>query len=111
MAIADAAKHLNFQFKYSSLMLIVQCYILSTTGLKRKKRKNIQRRQHSVPICLRWDVPPNDGLMDDESIKECREFLTKKGLELIDFLLLCKQRIMKLFEAQIKDIKDRIEPC
>lgn len=81
MAIADAAKHVNFQFNNAgSTMLYPRHHRL------KKKKRNIQRRQHSVPRCLRWDVPPNDGLMDDESIKECEEFFTKKGLEIIDFL-------------------------
>lgn len=38
-----------------------------------------------IPRHLRWDVRPNDRLMDDESMKEWGDFFTKKGLELLDF--------------------------
>ncbi|PIO13460.1 hypothetical protein AB205_0035140, partial [Aquarana catesbeiana] len=62
-----------------------------------------------IPRRLRWEVPPNDGLMDDYSMKEWGDFFTSKGLELIDFLLSRKRRKMILLETQIAELKSSIE--
>lgn len=63
-----------------------------------------------IPRRLRWDIPPNDGLLDEESNKEWRGFFVSKGLELLGLLLSHKQRKKKWLESQIKEIADRIEP-
>lgn len=57
-----------------------------------------------IPRHFRWDVLPNDGLMDDDSMKEWGDLFTKKGLELDKFLLLRKQRKMKLLKTQIREL-------
>lgn len=62
-----------------------------------------------IPKHLRWDLPPNDGLFDDESNKEWCDFVVSKGLELLRLLLTRKQRKNKWLESQIKEITDRIE--
>ena len=62
-----------------------------------------------IPRRLRWDLPPNDGLTGEESIKEWFNFFTEKGFELIRFLLSRKQRKKLWLESQIKEITDRIE--
>lgn len=62
-----------------------------------------------VPRWLRWYIPPNDGLFDDESNTEWGDFFVGKGLELLRLLLLRKHRKKKWLESQIKEITDRIE--
>lgn len=63
-----------------------------------------------VPRRLRWDVPPNDGLTDDESIKEWYQFFNNRGQELIDFLLIRKRKKMLLLDKQISELKSLLEP-
>lgn len=63
-----------------------------------------------VPRRLRWNLPPNDGPTDDESIQEWHDFFDKKIQELIDFLLLRKQRKMTILDKQIGELKSKIEP-
>lgn len=62
-----------------------------------------------VPRRLRWDIPPNDGLEDEESLKEWFLFFNSKGKELLSFLLVRKQRKLKIIENQVKEIKDRMD--
>lgn len=62
-----------------------------------------------IPRRLRWEVPPNDGLMDEHSMREWEKFFTDKGLELIEFLLARKRRKMTLLETQIAELKSSIE--
>lgn len=63
-----------------------------------------------VPKRLRWDLPPNDGLVDDESLLELQYFFDKKGQELLELLLVRKQRKIKVLDKQIVDLKNKIEP-
>lgn len=62
-----------------------------------------------VPRRLRWDLPPNDGLTDNESNVEWCNFFVDKSFDLLRLLLLRKQRKQKQLEKQIKEITDRIE--
>ena len=62
-----------------------------------------------IPRRLRWDLPPNDGLVDDESNKEWFNFFNNKGFELIKFLLARKQCKKLWLEGQIQTISDHIE--
>lgn len=63
-----------------------------------------------IPRRLRWDIPPNDGLYDEASMIEWRDFFVKKGSELIQLLLSRKERKMEFLESQIRDIRNTIEP-
>lgn len=63
-----------------------------------------------TPRRLRWDVPANDGLFDDDSVKEWGDFFMRKGVELMELLLRRKQRKMKSLESQIQDLQVHLEP-
>ena len=63
-----------------------------------------------IPRRLRWDVPPNDGLVDIDSISEWSSFFIKKGMELMELLLVRKQRKLKILNSQINDITTILEP-
>lgn len=62
-----------------------------------------------IPRRLRWEVPPNDGLMDNDSLKEWGDFFTSKGLELVGFLLSRKRRKMTQLDIQIMELKSTME--
>lgn len=62
-----------------------------------------------IPRRLRWDLPPNDGLFDDQSNKEWFNFFTDKGFELLTMLLSRKQWKKIWLESQIKEITVCIE--
>lgn len=49
-------------------------------------------RENIVPRRLRWEVPPNDDLMDKEMMGEWFEFFNSKSLECLMFLLERKQK-------------------
>lgn len=63
-----------------------------------------------IPRRLWWDVPPNDGLVDEDSLSEWSSFFIKKGYELLELLLIHKQSKMKSLDSQIKDITTSLEP-
>lgn len=58
-----------------------------------------------IPTRLRGEVPPNDSLLDDDSMKEWGDFFTSKDLELVDFLLSWKRRKMTQLETHIRELK------
>lgn len=68
-----------------------------------------------VPRRLRWDEPPNDGLIDQESTDEWLRFFNEKGIELLHLLLKRKQKkIRKIdkiteLEIQLETHKDTVE--
>lgn len=39
---------------------------------------------HFIPRRLRWDIPPNDGLTDKESIDEWGNLFNTKGSEALE---------------------------
>lgn len=63
-----------------------------------------------VPRRLRWDLPPNDGLTDEDSLSEWHQFFNSKGQELIKFLLTRKRKKMVLINQQITELKSLLEP-
>lgn len=63
-----------------------------------------------IPRGLRWDIPANNGLMDEESVQEWSNFFTHKVIELLELLLARKQRNMKILESQIKELRSNLEP-
>lgn len=66
-------------------------------------------KKNLVPRRLRWDVPPNDGLSDQESNEEWFKFFNDKGLELLRFLLERKQRKIKMIDQNIAQLKEELE--
>lgn len=66
-------------------------------------------KESFVPRRLRWDVPPNDGLVDQESNDEWLKFFNDKGLELLRFLLERKQRKTKIIDQNIAEIREELE--
>lgn len=62
-----------------------------------------------VPRRLRWDVPLNDGLVDDESTKEWFIFFNTKGVERLRFLFKRKQTKIRSLDAQIQVLRDLTE--
>lgn len=62
-----------------------------------------------IPRSLRWDLPPNDGLVDEDSMSEWSGFFIKKGFELLELLLTRKRRKMRTLDSQIKDITSSLE--
>lgn len=58
-------------------------------------------KENIVPRRLRWDVPINDGLLDQESIEEWYKFFNDKGAELMEFITKRKQRKLALINQQI----------
>lgn len=67
-------------------------------------------RENIVPRRLRWEVPPNDGLTDKESMAEWFAFFNNKSIEGLKFLLERKLRKTALIEQQIEEIKQKMEP-
>lgn len=67
-------------------------------------------KENIVPRRLRWELPPNDGLNDKESIQEWFEFFNNKSLEGLKFLLKRKQKKLRLINQQIIDLKTELEP-
>lgn len=66
-------------------------------------------KESIVPRRLRWDVPPNDGLVDQESNDEWFKFFNEKGLELLRFLLERKRRKTKIIDQNIAGIREALE--
>lgn len=66
-------------------------------------------KESLVPRRLRWDVPLNDGLTDQESNEEWFKFFNDKGLELLRFLLERKQRKIKIIDQNITQLKEELE--
>lgn len=65
--------------------------------------------ENIVPRRLRWDIPPNDGLTDQESNDEWSKFFNEKGLELLTFLLQRKQRKTRKLDQNIAEIREELE--
>ncbi|XP_040212843.1 uncharacterized protein LOC120943544 [Rana temporaria] len=66
-------------------------------------------KDNIVPRRLRWDITPNDGLLDQASIDEWFKFFNIKGSELLMFLLDRKKRKLKLIEQIILEVKEELE--
>lgn len=62
-----------------------------------------------VPRRLRWEVPPNDGLEDEESMQDWYLFFNKKGIELMEFLLSRKRKKLLIVESTIRELKKKME--
>lgn len=44
-------------------------------------------KDNIIPRWLRWDIPINDGLTDEEGISEWYNFFNDKGMDLLHFLI------------------------
>ena len=62
-----------------------------------------------VPRRLRWDIPINDGLMDNDSSEEWYKFFNEKGLEAFQFLIKRKQRKIANMNKLIAECKTSLE--
>lgn len=49
-------------------------------------------KENIAPRRLRWEIPPNDGLDDKESMEEWFEFFNNKSVEGVKFRLKRKQK-------------------
>lgn len=67
-------------------------------------------KDNMIPRKLRWDIPINDSLKEDEDVNEWFSFFSIKGKEVLEFLIKWKQRKLGILEKQIKDLLTRLEP-
>lgn len=58
---------------------------------------------------MRWDVPINDGLLDQDSMDEWFKFFNEKGMEVLLCLIKRKQRKLSNINKQIAECKNILE--
>lgn len=58
---------------------------------------------------LRWEVNPQNGLNDEASMMEWRNFFSGVGLRLQELVLKCKRQKMTLLDKKIADKLDPIK--
>lgn len=58
----------------------------------------------------RWEVAPQDGLDDPESMQEWYEFFTNMGFKLQDLVLARKRKKMSILEGKINEFRLQLEP-
>lgn len=66
-------------------------------------------KDNITPRRLRWDITPNDGILDQESVDDWFKFFNTKGLELLAFLLERKRSKLKTIEAVIAEVKEELD--
>lgn len=57
-------------------------------------------KEKIVPRRLRWELPLNDGLMDEKSMDEWFHLFNDKSLEGLAILLKKKQKKMRIIDQQ-----------
>lgn len=62
-------------------------------------------KEKTVPRRLRWDIPINDGIIDEDGVSEWYKFFNEKGIEVLQFLVRRKQRKVAMINQQIAECK------